>query len=827
MTRMRIIGLVLAALVLCAGPALAEPRIALIIGNSEYGGTLGELPNPANDARLMAKTLKGIGFEVIEAENADQAQMKRAIQDFGAKLADAGAESTGLFFYAGHGLQVAGTNYLIPIKAKIENERDVDIEAVPVDLVMKQMAFAGSAVNIVILDACRNNPLSRGFRAIIQGLADPTIRPEGSFIAYSTAPGDVADDGKGTNSPFTKALAESIIKPGATINDVFQDVRGKVRTATNKKQVPWDSSSLTAPFYFVPAVAVAAAAAPTSNAIDPKAIELAFWDAIKDSKSAEDYQAYLEKFPAGDFAPLAEIRLKQAGQTVTRVVPQGGAVAVPAGSGEPEAAQFEQAFWSSAHEGDSPEDYQAYLKKYPNGLFAAEARDRLAESSKGTQQAALAAPPKPLPAIVATTAKLYAKNKARLRDAPASEGAVLAQLPAGAPLDATGRSADGAWWRVTSADGRSGFVAASVVDTQSPPPPTAAVAPAPATLPAPVTAKPAAPAADPETTATVVAGKEHDTCLEGADRPSAERAVACRRLLAAGVADETDRYNAELRFGDALAELGKNEEAMQAYRAAVAIDPNFFGAYYSIGVMHLNAGRYGEARTALDKSIALNPEDANAVYQRGTVLANLGDFDRARPDVERAIKLKADDVSYYDQLAAIDLAQGDAEAAVAAVEHGVAVAPDYYGGAAILAYYLVGKRDRSLAMAEAGIKDSPDYPYFYIWKVLVLKAAHDDAAAATTLDEGMRALGKPDWPVPLMDYLAGRVSETKLRALAASSDAKVQAERLCEIGFYTGEVAYIAGDTARAKAGLQTAISSRVYRYLEFVAAKARLAQLQ
>jgi uncharacterized caspase-like protein len=179
------------------------------------------------------------------------------------------------------------------------------------------MAFAGSAVNIVILDACRNNPLSRGFRAISRGLADPTVRPEGSFIAYSTAPGDVADDGKGTNSPFTKALAESITKPGASINDVFQDVRGKVRAATNKKQVPWDSSSLTAPFYFVPAVQ---ARAPTSAAVEAQNDELLLWNEIKDSKSPEDYQAYLDKYPDGAFAPLAKLRAKSADQTAERVL---------------------------------------------------------------------------------------------------------------------------------------------------------------------------------------------------------------------------------------------------------------------------------------------------------------------------------------------------------------------------------------------------------------------------------------------------------------------------------------------------------------------------
>ncbi len=146
-------------------------------------------------------------------------------------------------------MQVAGTNYLIPIHAKIAREGDVDIEAVPVDLVMKQMAFAESAVNIVILDACRNNPLSRGFRSVTRGLADPAVRPMGSFIAYSTAPGGRRRRRQGRQQSLHDGAGDGDHQAGASINDIFQDVRGQVLTATNRKQVPWDSSSLTAPFY--------------------------------------------------------------------------------------------------------------------------------------------------------------------------------------------------------------------------------------------------------------------------------------------------------------------------------------------------------------------------------------------------------------------------------------------------------------------------------------------------------------------------------------------------------------------------------------------------
>ena len=310
-----------------AGPAIAEPRVALVIGNSNYGGDLGVLANSANDAKLMARTLRGIGFTVIEAEDADQNTMKRAIVDFGQKLADAGTGSTGLFYYAGHGLQVGGSNYLIPVHADIQRELDVDIEAVPADLVLKQMDFAGSAVNIVILDACRNNPLSRGFRDMSRGLAEITQKPLGSFIGYSTAPGDVAVDGSGDHSPYTEALAAAIVQPGIGIEEAFREVRTSVITKTGGKQVPWDSSSLTAPFFFVPGAPPAArisasdtpasetAAPPASqpaasgNLVDPKEIELAFWSAVQSSNASEAYQAYLDKYPDGDFVPLARLKI--------------------------------------------------------------------------------------------------------------------------------------------------------------------------------------------------------------------------------------------------------------------------------------------------------------------------------------------------------------------------------------------------------------------------------------------------------------------------------------------------------------------------------------
>ena len=164
-------GWVLMLGLLVANAADAEPRVALVIGNSAYKGDLPALPNPSNDAKLMARTLKSVGFDVVEAEDASQDEMKRAIAAFSDKLTAAGSEGTGLFFYAGHGVQVAGENYLIPVDAKIKREADVDLVAVSATTVLKQMEFANSAVNIIILDACRNNPLGDGGRSLGRGLA--------------------------------------------------------------------------------------------------------------------------------------------------------------------------------------------------------------------------------------------------------------------------------------------------------------------------------------------------------------------------------------------------------------------------------------------------------------------------------------------------------------------------------------------------------------------------------------------------------------------------------------------------------------------------------
>ena len=303
-----------------AAAATDEARIALVIGNSKYKTS--PLRNPVNDARLMAKTLRSLGFEVIERTDATQKAMKQAMRRFSRQLSKAGDNAVGLFYYAGHGVQVDGRNYLIPIDANIELEGDVDIESIDANSVLRAMDQARARVNFVILDACRNNPFARGFRSATRGLARMDA-PSGSLIAYATAPGDVAVDGDGVNSPYTAALAKSMQTPGVPAELMFKQVRLDVQAATNERQTTWEASSLTGNFVFKPGAPKKKEAAPPSpgpRVTPPPAVmvpsgsdrEVVFWDSVKDSTDPADHQAYLNRYPNGTFAELAKIRRDRA-----------------------------------------------------------------------------------------------------------------------------------------------------------------------------------------------------------------------------------------------------------------------------------------------------------------------------------------------------------------------------------------------------------------------------------------------------------------------------------------------------------------------------------
>lgn len=244
-------------LTIFATPGHADKRVALVVGNSAYQN-IPRLDNPINDARLMADTLKGLGFALIgngAQINLDKAALDNAVQSFGKQIQGADVR---LFYYAGHGVQVAGSNYLVPVNANPTREADVDFQMVDVNLVLRQMQGSGTELNLVILDACRNNPFGgRGLRATEGGLAQMRA-PAGTLISYATQPGSVAQDGVGGNSPYTKALAQTLQKPGLDIFQTFNQVGLAVQRSTGGSQQPWVSSSpIDGSFFFSTAPAAA------------------------------------------------------------------------------------------------------------------------------------------------------------------------------------------------------------------------------------------------------------------------------------------------------------------------------------------------------------------------------------------------------------------------------------------------------------------------------------------------------------------------------------------------------------------------------------------
>lgn len=291
-------------------------RIALVIGNSTYA-TAPPLKNPSNDARDMAVALKALGFEVASGVNVSQREMKRLIREFGQRLKGGGF---GLFYYAGHGVQARGHNYMIPVDADIQSEADVEDSGVNVNLVLSYMDDAQNHLNIVILDACRNNPFTRSFRSASDGLAQVDA-PTGTLIAYATAPGRVAADGVGENGLYTSELLKAMRIPGLTATEMFMQVRREVMTRTGNKQVPWEASSLTGAFYFTPRNAAVASnplaeskpantsePAPVTRTADVATFELSYWETIKSSTEPQDFISYLEKYPNGQFVDLAHRR---------------------------------------------------------------------------------------------------------------------------------------------------------------------------------------------------------------------------------------------------------------------------------------------------------------------------------------------------------------------------------------------------------------------------------------------------------------------------------------------------------------------------------------
>ncbi len=293
----------------------AEPRVALVIGNGGYRH-VSRLANPPGDARAMAAALAEVGFEIVSGQplvDADKLAMESAIRSFGRELRGG---AVGLFYYAGHGVQARGQNYLLPVTANVAGESDVKYELVDAGFVLDEMANAGNRLNVVILDACRNNPFGdRGLRSASAGLAQVQA-PAGTVIGYATQPGAVAEDGEGDHSPYTAALVEAIRHPGLRLFDTFNEVGLRVKRVTAGEQQPWLSTSpIEGQFYFVPGAVVDGAAPLTV----PSAIELAFWTSAERTSTTASYEAYLAKYPRGSFADVAKAAVSKL--TVVAVTP--------------------------------------------------------------------------------------------------------------------------------------------------------------------------------------------------------------------------------------------------------------------------------------------------------------------------------------------------------------------------------------------------------------------------------------------------------------------------------------------------------------------------
>ena len=340
-----VLAFAMAAAMIAPGGTLAatpEKRVALVVGNSAYRNT-GTLENPSRDARAVAEKLQKLGFEVIEGYDLDKPQMDQKIHAFAKAVRGA---DIGMFFYAGHGMQVNGENYLVPVDAVFEDPSDLEFRAVSMDAVTEQMKY-DVAVRVVVLDACRDNPLSRSLARslsavtrsakVADGLAKIDIGGEGgegTAIIYATSPDEVAYDGESSaHSPFTRAFLEQIEAPDTDIQVVMSRVTGQVLESTKNLQRPWINASLTGEVF-----------------LNPQTTRVASLD------------------PAVSFAPAAA------------AVPQAGldvAAAATRGSDDAGTLARETALYSLARDSGQRVDYEAYLETFPDGLYAANARKQI------------------------------------------------------------------------------------------------------------------------------------------------------------------------------------------------------------------------------------------------------------------------------------------------------------------------------------------------------------------------------------------------------------------------------------------------------------------
>jgi len=387
---MRVAAMLLAAVVVAlagfGARADAPRRVALVVTNGAYAHA-GSLRNPVNDGVLVAASLKSAGFEIVEANpNLGIGPFRDALRRFHSNTAGA---QVALVYYAGHGIEARGKNWLIPTDAILQQDSDLDYEAIDLDLVLS--ATEGAEMRVVVLDACRNNPFGHAWqstkRSVGQGLAP--IDVDDVLVIYSAAPGQTASDGRGANSPFATALANRLPQAGLPIQLLGGMVRDDVLRATGQQQRPFISASITGtPFMLVPgapalgpitAAAVAVATLTPPPAPDARSVEMMFWQSASTGDDINQLRAYLARYPNGSFADLAKARIA----TLQHPGAAGGSgSARNLGSAAPDPKAMELAYWNSVSASNDPGQLGAYVDQYPNGQFVRIARAKIAALTK-------------------------------------------------------------------------------------------------------------------------------------------------------------------------------------------------------------------------------------------------------------------------------------------------------------------------------------------------------------------------------------------------------------------------------------------------------------
>ena len=364
----RHLAILAAGILLGSQAALAENRVALVIGQSNYRA-VPPLPNPANDAKAVSQLLAESGFDVSSAPDLSQNQMREAVGDFAAKVAAKGPDTVALVFYAGHGLQIDGENFLVPVDVDPKREADIPLQAVRLNDILNTLTSVPSKMRILLLDSCRNNPFPEISKTAGRGLAiiDAKTGAPGTFVSFSTSPGAEAEDGAGADSPYTSALLSAAREPGLSIEDIFKHVRVSVNKATAGRQTPWDSSSLTDDFRFLPGPG---GAGPKPNAtkrtvdewrraLQGKPVEAANEMIVADGTD-EAYEAFVGLYAQSPFSPQAREWLDRHRRMVA---------------------------WNNAVIMNTAAGYRAFLAQYPDSDLVSTARKLEATNESATSSA--------------------------------------------------------------------------------------------------------------------------------------------------------------------------------------------------------------------------------------------------------------------------------------------------------------------------------------------------------------------------------------------------------------------------------------------------------